>query len=318
MSFMGMRRLSVLTILILIIFPNLLRAEIVGKIEAHVGNRIITAYDVANLDPITYKKILAITDKETRDAQLKQYHSQAVDFLINQYVIEISAEREGIKVTEEEIDKAIEEVAKANKITKKQLEDTLLKEGISMEKYRYQLKSQIINVRIRNMVLMPKIVITEEDLEKMADEKADEYGIKDKYNIRIIHAQTKKEINKIRKEIEKGLPFAEAAKKYSLDPSAAEGGSVGWIDVTYVPIEMERALKASKKGEITKPFEYEGMWAICYIEDFADKYNFDNETRVKLTNAVGEKLFSNVFNQWLKRNQETIVIIKAGDRFEVK
>lgn len=156
------------------------RAEVVGKIEAHVGNRIITAYDVANLDPITYKKILSIEDKEIRDAQLKQYHSQAVDFLINQYVIEISAEREGIKVTDEEVDRAVEEVAKSNNITRKELEEALIKEGISMEKYRYQLKSQIINVRVRNMVLMPKIVITQEDLEKAAEEKADEYSLKDK------------------------------------------------------------------------------------------------------------------------------------------
>ena len=294
------------------------QAEIIGKIEAHVGNKIITSYDVENLDPAAYKQILAIPDKDTRNRQLEQFKSQALDFLINQLVVETAGERAGIKVSDTEIDRAIDEIAANNKVSKAQLSELLKKEGLSMEKYRYQIKNQILNAKIRNQVLMPKIVVTDTDIRKMADKKADELRLKDRYDLRIITVQTKGEIKEVLKEIKNGMPFEEAAKKYSLDTSASDGGKLGWIDVTYVPAEMANALKGLKTGDMTKPFRNDSQWAVCLVEDFTDKYSFDNETREILTDAAGNEIFDNVFRQWLARNQETIVILKSGGRFEVK
>lgn len=300
------------------ILPYHLKAEVIGKIEAHVGNKIITSYDIEGLDPVTYKRLLSIPDEETRNTQLEQYKSQALNFLIEATIMEIAAEREGIKVTDAEVDRAVSEIAANNKVSMEQFEKMIAKEGLSLAQYRYQIKGQIIQARIRSQIFMPQVVITEEDIYNMVDEKGDEYGLKDKYKARLITAQSKSEINKIIKSVKNGADFSDEARKNSLDASAADGGSIGWVDVTYVPIEMERALEKTQKGGLTEPFKYNNLWAVCYVDEFMSKYTMDNETEGKIRNAIGEALFTKSVAEWLKKHKETIIVLKASDRFKVK
>ncbi len=298
--------------------PYQLKAEIIGKIEAHVGNKIITSYDIEGLDPVTYQKLLLIPDEETRNIQLEQFKSQALNFLIEAAVMETAAEREGIKVTDAEVDRAVNEIAANNKVSLAQFEKMIANEGLSLAQYRYQIKGQIIQARIRSQIFMPQVVITEEDIYNMIDEKDDEYGLKDRYKIRLITVQSKSEINKIIKRVKQGADFSDEARKNSLDINAVDGGSMGWVDVTYVPIEMERALEKTQKGGLTEPFKYNNLWAVCYVDEFMSKYTVDNETEDKIRNAIGESLFAKSVDEWLKKHKETIIVLKSSDRFKVK
>ena len=115
-----------------LILPHQIKAEVIGKIEAHVGNRIITSYDIESLDPVTYKKILNIPDETTRETQLSQYKEQALNFLIESTIMEIAAERDGIKVTDAEVDRAVNEIAANNKVSVEQFEKMITKEGVSL------------------------------------------------------------------------------------------------------------------------------------------------------------------------------------------
>ena len=305
-------------ILTCLILPQQIKAEVIGKIEAHVGNRIITSYDIESLDPVTYKKILNIPDETTRETQLSQYKEQALNFLIESTIMEIAAERDGIKVTDAEVDRAVNEIAANNKVSVEQFEKMITKEGVSLAQYRYQLRGQIIQARVRSQIFMPQVVITDEDMHNMIDKKGDEYGLKDRYKTKIITAQSKSEINKVIKEIKKGADFSDEARKNSLDVSAAEGGDLGWVDVTYVPLEMEKALEKVKNGGMTEPFKYNDFWAVCYVDGFQSKYIMDNETAGKIKNAIGEELFAKSVAEWLKKHKETIIVLKASDRFKVK
>ncbi len=290
------------------------KAEIIGKIEAHVGNRIITSYDVEMLNEAAYKKILSISDENARLQQLEAYKEQALNFLIDMNIMELAAEKDGIKISDKDVDRAVAEIAASNKLSTEQFIKAVNKEGLSLKQYKYQIKSQMI---MRSKISVPQIVITDSDIKNMIDEKGDDFGLKDKYKIRIITAQTKSEINKIIKNIKKGEEFSSAAKKYSLDSSAASGGELGYKDAVYMPVEMENAVVKTKKGSITAPFKYEGIWAVCSVDDFKSKYDIDIGVREKIKAAIGEKLFQQAVDKWMKKNKDSIVVFKAADKFKV-
>lgn len=287
----------------------------IDKIEAHVGNRIITSYDIEMLNPDVYKKILEIPDEKTRQEQLSQYKEQALTFLIDMNIMEIAAEKDGIKISNKDLDRAINEIAASNNLSMADFEKTLKSQNLSLKQYKYQIKSQMI---LRSKINVPQIVITEEDIMNMVDEKQDEFGLRDMYDISIITVQTKSELNKIISRIKKGASFEDEAKKYSLDTSASQGGSLGFQNAVYMPVEMEEAVKTAKTGSLTKPFKYEDKWAVCLVKSFKSKYEIDDATREKIRAAIGEKLFAEAVEKWMKKSRESIVVLRASEKFKVK
>lgn len=298
--------------IILISLNTTANSEVINRIVAHVGNKVITEYDIQNLDPAKYNEILAIKDENIRNKQIELYQEAALNYLIDQEIVIIAAEKEGVKVSDEEVEMAINEIMRENKLTLKTLEDALIKEGTSLSKYKYKLKNDIINARVRNQILLPKIIATEKDIRRMADLKSDEYNLKDKYKLSIIITTDKNTMNKAIKEI-KNTSFEEAAKKYSIDKSATNNGYMGELEVDGLSQEMLKNIKKTKIGKISKPFKSNNQWIIFRVDGFISKYNFDEETRKKLIDDVSNELFQIVFNNWLEQNKNKIVVIRENN-----
>ncbi|MBZ4672080.1 peptidylprolyl isomerase [Deferribacterales bacterium Es71-Z0220] len=74
-------------------------------------------------------------------------------------------------------------------------------------------------------------------------------------------------INKIYKEIKGGLDFAEAAKKYSEDGSAQQGGDLGYFSRGKMVQEFEDEAFKMNKDEISKPFKSRFGYHILKVTD---------------------------------------------------
>ncbi|UOD34140.1 peptidylprolyl isomerase [Deferribacteraceae bacterium V6Fe1] len=74
-------------------------------------------------------------------------------------------------------------------------------------------------------------------------------------------------INKIYKEIQGGLDFAEAAKKYSEDGSAQQGGDLGYFTRGKMVQEFEDVAFKMNKDEISKPFKSRFGYHILKVTD---------------------------------------------------
>ncbi len=294
----------------MIITPNISKAERINTILAHVGNKIITDYDARNLDEKQYAQILNIEDEELRSSTMKEYISQVVTYLIDQYVVEIAASREGIIVSDMEVEQVIVEILTRNELTIEQLEKSLSGEGLTMAKYKYQLRNEILSSRVRNQILMPKIIVVNKDLIDIVNASPDDYNLYDRYEVRIILTDKKKDISKVVKQFKSGDNFSELAKEFSTDATSSDGGYMGFMDYELLSEEMQDALKDIEVGSISETFEINDKWGIFYLISKEDKYNFDAETRAALTEKAMEKQFNLVFQNWLERSRESTVIIR--------
>lgn len=66
-------------------------------------------------------------------------------------------------------------------------------------------------------------------------------------------ARVLKEAERIRQEIEQGLDFAEAARRYSKDSAAARGGSLGFLRRRQLPVVLDEALAGLGIGQVSQP-----------------------------------------------------------------
>ena len=83
-----------------------------------------------------------------------------------------------------------------------------------------------------------------------------------------ILVQTKDEADKIKADIEnKVITFEDAAKKYSLCPSKANGGDLGYFGKGMMVKEFETASFEAETGTITEPVQTQFGWHLIKVVD---------------------------------------------------
>lgn len=95
------------------------------------------------------------------------------------------------------------------------------------------------------------------------------------------------EAQKIKEEIDKGLEFAVAAKKYSIDPSKANGGSLGKFPKGVMVKEFQDGLDSINIGEVSKPIKSQFGYHLIKLEN---KENVDTTSFDKIKDQVYQRL----------------------------
>lgn len=282
-----------------------IQAKTIDKILVIIGDKIITQYEVESFNPKKVKEIYSVNEEKKRSELLKKYYQSVLDFLVNQYTIEIAAEREGIKVSENEVDTAINQILEKNNITEEQLTELLEKEDLTFQKYKWQIKMDIINARLNSRVILPKIVVSEEDIRNYIDKNKESLELDDTVELRMIVTDKKNKEN-IEKEIEK-LSFPDLAIKYSSDKSAKSGGYIGSLKLGFLPENLREKLKDKKKGEIVVVEEGDVI-KYFYIENYKTKYDIDEKIRSEIIDILKKEQYQKVYENWLAEHKKTIFV----------
>lgn len=112
--------------------------------------------------------------------------------------------------------------------------------------------------------------ISDDEIKKTYDERVAKLASKE-YNARHILLKTEDEAKAVIKELEGGADFAKLAKEKSTGPSASNGGSLGWFKAQTMVPAFANAVKAMKKGDISKePVKTQFGYHVIKVEDSRD------------------------------------------------
>lgn len=294
-----------MTILLLLVMSQTIPAKVIDKILVIVGDKIITQYEVESFNPKRVKEIYSKKDQSEREFLMRSYYKNVLDFLIDQYTIEIAAGKEGVNVSDEDVKKAIDQVIEKNKITRQQLEEALYSEGITLSQYEWQIKMDILKARLNAKVLFPLIVITEDDIKKYVDDNKEELGAEDQFELRIIDLKNRETASIVEDKLKQKTSFADLAIKYSEDKTAKSGGYVGWIKVSFLPENIAKEINGKKAGEVVKIESDEG-YKFLQIEGFKSKYDIPSDKKAEIIDKLRQTRYGNAFESWLEKHKKNI------------
>jgi hypothetical protein len=83
--------------------------------------------------------------------------------------------------------------------------------------------------------------------------------------LRIIVVKTRAEADDVLKKLAASESFEDLAKRFSIVPSAKDGGYLGSLDVATLPRDIQEALKGVGPGQISKPIETHRGFAILRV-----------------------------------------------------
>ncbi|HHS83352.1 MAG TPA: molecular chaperone SurA [Gammaproteobacteria bacterium] len=230
------------------------------SIAAVVNNDVISSSELARKTREIKEQLQQNNTSLPPDSVLRQ---QVLENLITQHLQLQIAQRAGIRVDDEMLNRAVRNIAAQNNLTLEQFRNVLEKDGYDYTQFRESLRNDIAINRLRQRQVDNRITVSEEEIDNfLANLKAQ--GITDQaYHLghiliavpeaakpeQIQAAQQKAE--RVLKELRTGSDFAQTAVAVSDDPQALQGGDLGWRKAGQIPTLFADTVVKMQPGQIS-------------------------------------------------------------------
>ncbi len=226
---------------------------------------------------ITKETVLRqIQQRGERQPPERVLEEQVLDRLVMNEVQLQRAEQTGIRVTDQEVDRSLDQVARQNGLSISQLREAIEMDGIEFNEFRDDVREQIITQKLQQRIIesMDPVTDTEVDILMASGMfESDEYHLS-QIAIQVSPSATPSDLREaeaqileIREEVLAGRDFAEAAVEYSDSPDALDGGDVGWRNLNALPRQIADRIRDLEAGEITEPMMASGAMMILRVNE---------------------------------------------------
>ncbi len=248
-----------------VFFSLTVSAEVLDRLAAMIDEEIITYSELSEAVDIYLHQMGKMEKHDPTGWEKQALERKVLEELIDKKLMDNYAKAQGIEAAEDEITSAIDDVIARAAITPDQLEEALKRDGLRYEEYRDQIRDQIVKAKMIHREIRARIKVKDEEIEGYYLDHPEEFRSDEGVVIsHIILAlpqnpspgvleETKKEANRIRREIDSGLAFEEAAAKYSQDASALQGGKLGFFRREALSTEIGRAVSTLEAGQTSGP-----------------------------------------------------------------
>jgi peptidyl-prolyl cis-trans isomerase SurA len=328
MSFMRNSSIIAALCLAIILSAGLASAELVDRIVASVNGEIVTLRELEQrLEPIVR------INKITSEAEKNDLRRKLLQNMVDRLLIMQEGQRQGVTVSERELDRAIQDLMADRNLTPNELQRQIREKGGTMVQFREDLRADIVRQRLLAKEVHNRIVVTDEEIVSFlraqgytgspgaavpSDEPPPEgavrvrnifLGLPEAASEDDVRARLK-EAARIKAEIEGGLDFKSAAARYSEGENAAQGGNMGNIAWTDMNERIQAALRNLKPGQVSQPIVLgPGVQLFQVVEREApvekaseaeETLQIPEEEKERVRRMLSEKKLQARFQEWVK------------------
>ncbi|MFC4323584.1 peptidylprolyl isomerase [Litchfieldia salsa] len=233
---------SVITVLVIgiIVSTFLLQKEVVASVEG-----------------------TSITKAELSEELLEQYGSTVLDTMITNKLIELEAEKQEVKATDEEIEAELATLIESYG-GEEAFNSVIESSGASMEAVRQDLSLYLVTEKL----LKERITITDEEMTTYFEENKETYAQAEQIEASHILVEDEETASEVVQKLDEGEDFAELAKTYSTDTTnASSGGDLGYFGKGEMVAEFENVAFNLELNTISDPVKTEYGYHIIKVTD---------------------------------------------------
>jgi peptidyl-prolyl cis-trans isomerase SurA len=239
--------------------PAAPRVQLADAIIAVVNNEVITHQELLERARMVERRMknqgIALPPPAEFQRQLLER------MIVDRAQLQLAKEY-GIRVDDIMLDRSIARIAEQNKMPLQEFRNQLEREGTPFNRFREEIREEILMQRLREREVDNKIQISESEVDNYLTAERGSAQSQQEYNlaqilVRIPENASPEQINarrqraeQILQQIKTGGDFAKIAATYSDSSDALNGGDLGWRNQDRLPQLFLDAVAKLRQGEV--------------------------------------------------------------------
>ena len=230
----------------------------IDHVIAVVNDEVITRLELSR----RYDEVIqSLAQKNTPLPPRPVLEKQLLDRMITERALQQHARTTGIRVDPNQIERTLQRIAQQNNMELPQLKAALEKEGQTLDRFRDNVRNEILIARARERDVDNKITVSDAEIEGYLQTQAQQ-GADTEFRFGHIlvtvpenaspeQIQTRRaRAQEIIDSLAKGADFAQLSASHSDAPNALQGGDAGWRQSGQLPKLFVDALKPLQNGQV--------------------------------------------------------------------
>jgi parvulin-like peptidyl-prolyl isomerase len=202
---------------------------------------------------------------KTGSPEYNDLRDSIVSSLVERAEFELEAEEMDIEVTDEEVEKRLDELKKQFfQGDEEKYRKEITKQGLTDEQVRDEIRARLISEKLYEAVTS-SVKVTDADIKAYYDKNKAQFEQPESREVRHILVKNKARADEIRSGLESGANFAKLAKQYSQDSSSADkGGKYTAVKGASVAPFDEFVFEA-ETGDLSQPVKTQFGWHVIEV-----------------------------------------------------
>jgi peptidyl-prolyl cis-trans isomerase SurA len=288
------------------------------RIVAVVNNDIIL---LSELDEQTDLSLADLRQRGINPPARNIMQERVLDSIIMQKLQEERARERGMRISDDDINRQLIQIAQENNLTLVQLRDVLNREQPDgFNKIRQQIANQTLIQRLREIEVISQIAVTEEEINqfiqrRQLDVSNNEYRLAHILISRPDSAtqaqrnELQARINRIYQQLLDGASFAEMAITHSEGRQALNGGDLGWLADDQIPSFFADTVRNLQPGDISPVIESSnGFHIVTLLEKRRTQGQQGMALQEEAIQSIRNRKGNETFDLWMRRLRDDAVI----------
>lgn len=226
------------------------------KIIAVVNREVITQ---SQFDQEMDRAVKQLQKTNQALPEPQKLRKEVLDHLIDKNLQMQLCKNKGIRVSDEDVNKAIQTIATGNRISIEKLKEAVTQTGVSYDEYKKQIQEQLLLQKIQQEEVAKTISFSEADVKKFMRDNKDKLNQYSSYHVVDIvfpceegaknAEQIKKQANDLSMQLQKENNLDVALKNYPY----AEKNDLGWRQLPEMPSLFQAKIASLKINGATTP-----------------------------------------------------------------